>query len=96
MKLTTITLALSLALATNGHALAADKKDEKKDKTIAELIKDKTEFAGIFSLYQDEKTGDHLMVIDESQLDTPFVYFTSLMKVVLLQKLLIQTSVKRY
>ncbi|MBB1504817.1 MAG: hypothetical protein ACJAVX_000737 [Pseudoalteromonas rhizosphaerae] len=75
MKLTTITLALSLALATNGHALAADKKDEKKDKTIAELIKDKTEFAGIFSLYQDEKTGDHLMVIDESQLDTPFVYF---------------------
>jgi hypothetical protein len=75
MKLTTITLALSLALATNGHALAADKKDEKKDKTIAELIKDKTEFAGIFSLYQDGKTGDHLMVIDESQLDTPFVYF---------------------
>ena len=55
MKLTTLTLALSLALATSGHALAADKKDDKKDKTIAELIKDKTEFAGIFSLYQDEK-----------------------------------------
>ena len=34
MKLTTITLALSLALATNGHALAADKKDEKKTKPL--------------------------------------------------------------
>ena len=75
MKLTTLTLALSLALATSGYALAEDKKDEKKEKSIAELIKDRTEFAGIFSLYQDDKTGDHLMVINESQLDTPFVYF---------------------
>ncbi len=39
------------------------------------MIKGQTEFAGIFSLYQDEKTGDHLMVINESQLNTPFVYF---------------------
>ncbi|ALQ06668.1 hypothetical protein D172_000570 [Pseudoalteromonas sp. Bsw20308] len=73
MKLTTITLALSLALG--GHAFAADKKDEKEPKTLSEMIKGQTEFAGIFNLYQDEKTGKHLMVISESQLDTPFVYF---------------------
>ncbi|CAM3007117.1 zinc-dependent metalloprotease [Pseudoalteromonas distincta] len=73
MKLTTITLALSLAFG--GHAFAADKKDEKEPKTLSEMIKGQTEFAGIFSLYQDEKTGDHLMVINESQLNTPFVYF---------------------
>ena len=73
MKLTTITLALSLALG--GHAFAADKKDDKESKTLSEMIKGQTEFAGIFSLYQDEKTGKHLMVINESQLNTPFVYF---------------------
>ncbi|MEM5479213.1 zinc-dependent metalloprotease [Pseudoalteromonas fuliginea] len=73
MKLTSITLALSLAFGS--HAFAADKKDEKESKTLSEMIKGQTEFAGIFSLYQDEKTGKHLMVINESQLNTPFVYF---------------------
>ncbi|MEL0656859.1 zinc-dependent metalloprotease [Pseudoalteromonas issachenkonii] len=73
MKLTTITLALSLAFGS--HVFAADKKDEKESKTLNEMIKGQTEFAGIFSLYQDEKTGKHLMVINESQLNTPFVYF---------------------
>jgi hypothetical protein len=73
MKLTTITLALSLAFGS--HAFAADKKDEKEPKTLSEMIKGQTEFAGIFNLYQDEKTGKHLMVINESQLNTPFVYF---------------------
>lgn len=73
MKLTTITLALSLALS--GHAFAAEKKEDKKPKTLSEMIKGQTEFAGVFNLYQDEKTGEHLMVISESQLDTPFVYF---------------------
>ena len=74
MKITNIALALSLALAMNGHAAEA-KKEEKKPKTLAEMIKDKSEFAGVFSIYQDAKTGDNLMVIDQSQLDTPFVYF---------------------
>ncbi|WP_289096906.1 zinc-dependent metalloprotease [uncultured Pseudoalteromonas sp.] len=74
MKITNIALALSLAFAMNGHA-AETKKEEKKPKTLAEIIKDKSEFAGVFSIYQDAKTGDNLMVIDQSQLDTPFVYF---------------------
>ena len=74
MKITNIALALSLAFAMNGHAAEA-KKEEKKPKTLAEMIKDKSEFAGVFSIYQDAKTGDNLMVIDQSQLDTPFVYF---------------------
>ncbi|MCC9661205.1 zinc-dependent metalloprotease [Pseudoalteromonas sp. MB41] len=74
MKITNIALALSLALTVNGHAIAA-KKEEKKPETLAEMIKDKTEFIGIFTLYQDAKTGKNLMVINESQLNTPFVYF---------------------
>ena len=74
MKTTNIAVALSIAFAINGHALAA-KKEEKKPETLAEMIKDKTEYSGIFTLYQDEKTGENLMVIDQSQLDTPFVYF---------------------
>jgi hypothetical protein len=74
VKITNIALALSLALTVNGHAIAA-KKEEKKPETLAEMIKDKTEFIGIFTLYQDAKTGKNLMVINESQLNTPFVYF---------------------
>lgn len=55
MKLTTITLALSLALATNGQALAADKKDDKKDKTIAELIKIKPSLRGYLTSIKMKK-----------------------------------------
>jgi len=73
MKLTSLTLALSIALSS--QAIAADKKEDKKPKTLSEMVKDQTEFAGIFNLYQDEKIGEHLMVINDSQLDTPFVYF---------------------
>ncbi len=74
MKITHIALSLSLVLAMQGHATAA-KKEEKKPETLAEMIKDKNEIAGVFSLYQDTKTGENLMVLDQSQLDTPFVYF---------------------
>ncbi|WP_338366049.1 zinc-dependent metalloprotease [uncultured Pseudoalteromonas sp.] len=73
MKLTTLALTLSLVLS--GHALADDKKEDKKAKTLSEMVKGQTEFSGIFNLYQDPKTGEHLMVITESQLNTPFVYF---------------------
>jgi hypothetical protein len=72
-------LALSLSntvLADDKKSAKDDKEAKEKDKTIAELIKDKTEFAGLFNLYQDVKTGENMMVINEAQLDTPFVYFT--------------------
>ncbi|MBE0364636.1 hypothetical protein PULV_a2371 [Pseudoalteromonas ulvae UL12] len=78
MKISNIALALTLALSISNPALAADKKADKKDKketTIASLIKDRTEYSGLFNLYQDAKTGENLMVINESQLNTPFVYF---------------------
>ncbi|MDC9527017.1 zinc-dependent metalloprotease [Pseudoalteromonas sp. Angola-30] len=73
MKLTTLALTLSVALS--GHALASDKKEDKKPQTLSEMVEGQTEFSGIFNLYQDPKTGEHLMVITESQLNTPFVYF---------------------
>ncbi|BED90704.1 hypothetical protein PspMM1_31720 [Pseudoalteromonas sp. MM1] len=73
MKLTTLALTLSIALS--GHAVADDKKEDKKVKTLSEMVEGQTEFSGIFNLYQDQKTGEHLMVITESQLNTPFVYF---------------------
>ena len=92
MKLTTITLALSLALS--GHAFAADKKEDKEPKTLSEMIKGQTEFAGIFSLYQDEKTGKHLMVISESQLNTPFVFLPILLMVLQMQVIIVVRTVK--
>ncbi|MBU2893596.1 zinc-dependent metalloprotease [Colwellia sp. D2M02] len=77
MKLTCVTLAITLALSSQ-LALADDAKkstEKKKEKTIAELIEKKIATEGLFDFYQDEKTGETLMLINESQLDTPFLHF---------------------
>ncbi|MBQ4832069.1 zinc-dependent metalloprotease [Pseudoalteromonas sp. MMG010] len=74
MKLPALSIALSLALI-NMSAYAADKNDTKKTKTLSQILENKTEFAGLFNLYQDDKTGKHTLVITQSQLNTPFVYF---------------------
>ena len=78
MKLTTLTLALTLALSTSQYALADDakkSKDKKKEQTIEQMIANKTPTIGLFDLYQDKKTGETLMILDESQLNTPFLHF---------------------
>jgi len=41
MKLTTLTLALSIALGSS-YAVAAEKKEEKKPQTLSEMIKGQT------------------------------------------------------
>ena len=48
MKLTTLALTLSVALS--GHALASDKKEDKKPQTLSEMVEGQTEFSGIFNL----------------------------------------------
>ncbi len=68
------------ALALSSHAIAAEKKGKgdakKKAKTVAELIKDKTEYEGFLDFYQDPKTGSMMLRIEESQLGKPFLYHT--------------------
>ena len=52
------------------------KADKKKEKTtLAETLKKKTAFDGFLPIYQDKKTGDSLLVIEQGQLDKPFLYF---------------------
>lgn len=77
MKLKLLTLAVALSFATSGAAMAKDdkKKDEKKDKTLAEMLEKKTASEGLFNLYQDKKTGETMMVISEANLNKPYVYF---------------------
>ena len=78
MKLTSIAIALTLALSASQVAFAADEKKDKskkKDQTIAQMIAKKTATIGLFDFYQDKKTGETLMLLDESQLDTPFLHF---------------------
>jgi len=77
VKLTAISIALLLALGSS-NALAADDKKSKKDKkkeTIASMIKDKVHTQGLLNFYQDKKTGDTLLLLNENQLDTPILYF---------------------
>ncbi|MDP2560712.1 zinc-dependent metalloprotease [Psychrobium sp. 1_MG-2023] len=78
MKFTSVSLALLLAFSASNTAFATEdkkSKKEKKEETIASLIKDKTATTGLFDFYQDKKTGETLMLIEEKQLDTPFLYF---------------------
>ncbi|MEQ3512231.1 zinc-dependent metalloprotease [Pseudoalteromonas sp. BZB3] len=75
MKKTALSIALALTFASQAAIAADKKKEDKKEKTIASLIENKTAFKGVFELYQDKKTGEHLLVLEESQLNTPFVYF---------------------
>ncbi len=78
MKLTSLAIALTIALGSNQAAFAADDKkdkDKKKEQTIAQMIEKKNATIGLFDFYQDKKTGETLMLLDESQLDTPFLHF---------------------
>lgn len=61
----------------SGAALAEDAKaDDKKDeKTLTQQLESKTAFPGYLSVYQDPKTGKSMMIINEEQLGTPFLYF---------------------
>lgn len=80
MKLTSLTMAVAVALASSQMAYAddtkkSDKKDKKEEKTIAQMIEKRTATEGLFNFYQDKKTGDTLMLIKEEQLDTPLLHF---------------------
>jgi len=78
MKFTSLAIALTLVLGSSQMAFAEDAKKakaKKKDQTIAQMIEKKTETLGLFDFYQDTKTGETLMLLDESQLDTPFLHF---------------------
>ncbi|NRA71093.1 MAG: zinc-dependent metalloprotease [Gammaproteobacteria bacterium] len=76
MKLSSLTLALMIAI-TSHATLAADpkKSDSTKKQTLSQLIKGKTKSEGLLNFYQDEKSGETLMVLNQDQLDTPFLYF---------------------
>ncbi len=47
----------------------------KEEKTLSQLLEDKTPFEGYLPVYQNSEDGSALMVIDESQLNKPFLYF---------------------
>ncbi len=51
------------------------KKQDKKPSTLTETLKKKTKFDGFLPVYQDPKDGTSLLVLNQSQLDKPFLYF---------------------
>jgi len=71
-------VALALGLTSysfQAYAQDADKKEKEEEITYASLIKDLQVQEGLFNLYRNEKDGKLMMSIQESQLDTPFLYF---------------------
>lgn len=60
--------------AANGQRPGGDKPAPAK--TIAELTKSSTKFAGLFTLYQDTVTGALQMVVRKDQVGKEFIYFS--------------------
>jgi len=78
VKLTTLSLALLLAVGASQPAFSADdkkSKSSKKEKSLSSMIKEKTETKGLLNFYQDKKTGEMLMVLNEEQLNSPIMHF---------------------
>ena len=78
MKLTTLSLALLLAVGASQSAFAADEKkskSDKKEKSLSSMLKEKKEMKGLLNFYQDKKSGEMLMVLNEDQLGSPIMHF---------------------
>ena len=56
-------------------AWAEESKEEPKEKTIAELTEKHEVSEGLFTVYQDSKTGKIKMAIKKSQLNKEYIYF---------------------
>ncbi|MBI3416665.1 MAG: zinc-dependent metalloprotease [Verrucomicrobia bacterium] len=54
----------------------APAKEEKKPKTIADIVGTNQKFEGLFTLYQDKTNGATHILIKQSQLGKEFIYFT--------------------
>lgn len=68
---------LCLLLAGPAFADAPPENGNNDEKSYADHIKDLTAHEGLFNFYQNAETGELMLSIDESQLDTPFIYFAT-------------------
>ncbi len=88
MKINKISRALAIALlgstvafttpVAEAAAPAKGKKEQKKEKTIADTVKDLEKIEGLFDLYKDPKTGSLKMLIKKDQLGKEFLHFVQL------------------
>jgi len=74
---------LGMIILSAGFLFAEEKKDEtdkkeEKPKTIAELTEDSTRKDGLFTLFQNDKTGEGHMLLKPEQLDKEYIYFAHL------------------
>ncbi len=54
---------------------AAEEKSEDETKSIADVTKDSDRFEGLFTLFQDRKTGKVHMMVRSDQIDREYIYF---------------------
>jgi hypothetical protein len=68
--------AILAALTMSPLAFAKDDAKKDQEKTVKSIIKDKAASEGFINLFQDEKTGSLMALIDENDLGKPFLHFT--------------------
>ncbi len=51
-------------------------KEEEEEKTIAEIVEESERFDGLFTLFQDKKSGQVHMLIKKDQIDREYIYFS--------------------
>ena len=60
-------------IAADTKATKAEQKKEKKQKSIAEITKNHVKHNGLFTLFQNKKSGAVLLQLNESQLNSEFI-----------------------
>lgn len=64
---------------TAGKVTPKQKKQvKKKEKTIADLVKNSKKIPGLFTVYQDKKTGSLQMLVSKDHIDKEYIYFSQI------------------
>ena len=69
--------AVLLAFSSFSYAEEKTEKEEEKKATLSETLAEQTSYEGFLNIYRDKKDGTGLVVIEEADLNKPFLYIAS-------------------
>jgi len=72
-----VLLAFSQVNMQHAYAEEDEEKDAEKDPTLSETLEKQTAYTGFLDIYRDKENGKGLVVLEESDLNKPFLYMAS-------------------
>lgn len=77
LGLSIMTLAGASSFALAQEEAEKEKDDKKEKETLVEILEKQNAYEGFVDIYRDKEDGAGLVVIEESDLNTPFLYIVS-------------------